>query len=145
MKNISSIIKILEEEFGGNVLRSGAMGEHDILIDPSNIRGVASFLKNDAGLRLITITCVDLLEKLQLIYHFDFNGTVLNVKINVSGDKPEVDSIHDIVPSAALYEREVWEMFGVVFRGHPKLTYLFLPENWPKGTYPLRKNYGGVK
>jgi len=46
-----------------------------------------------------------------------------------------------LVPGAILYEREVHDLLGVVFDGHPDLSRLILPEDWPEDVYPLRKEY----
>ncbi|MEM4603680.1 MAG: NADH-quinone oxidoreductase subunit C, partial [Candidatus Nezhaarchaeales archaeon] len=61
------------------------------------------------------------------------------VKTKLSKDDLKIQSIVSIVPAAVLYEREVYEMLGVAFEGHPKLERLFLPEDWPKDVYPLRR------
>ncbi len=57
----------------------------------------------------------------------------------LSGDDPTIDSITGIWPSANFYEREVFDLFGVTFAGHPRLTRIMMPENW-KG-HPLRKDF----
>jgi NADH-quinone oxidoreductase subunit C len=46
-----------------------------------------------------------------------------------------------LLPGAVLYEREVHDLLGVVFDGHPSLERLILPDDWPEGVYPLRKDY----
>ncbi|RLG90884.1 hydrogenase large subunit, partial [Candidatus Bathyarchaeota archaeon] len=56
-------------------------------------------------------------------------------------EKPVVPTITDIIPGAVLYEREVHDLLGVAFEGHPDLSPLVLPEEWPERVYPLRKEY----
>jgi len=73
--------------------------------------------------RLVTITAVD---ERTLIYHFIVNGKVKNIKVNVKNN--EIESLTKIFPNAELYEREIFDMFGIKFKGHPKLESLFLSE-----------------
>jgi len=91
---------------------------------------------------LSTISGVDLGEKIEVIYHFSREGSImLSAKLAVSKKRPNVLTITDLIPGAVLYEREVHDLFGVNFRGHPDLSPLMLPEKWPEGVYPLRKEY----
>jgi NADH-quinone oxidoreductase subunit C len=53
-------------------------------------------------------------------------------------DNPEVDSITPLFPGAEWIEREMWEMLGIKFKGHPNLKRLLLSDDWPEGKYPLR-------
>jgi NADH-quinone oxidoreductase subunit C len=57
----------------------------------------------------------------------------------VHGDNPRIDSITSVWPSANFYEREVFDLFGVQFPGHPRLTRIMMPDNWEG--HPLRKDY----
>jgi NADH-quinone oxidoreductase subunit C len=78
---------------------------------------------------------------------FQVNYHILNMKqkellrltVIVDGDDPVVESITSVWPSANFYEREVWDLFGVRFTGHPNLTRIMMPNDW-KG-HPLRKDY----
>ena len=82
--------------------------------------------------RLVTITAID---ENTLVYHFIVKGKVQNVKVNVK--KNEIDSLTKIFPNAELYEREIFDMFGIKFKGHPKLESLFLSEEIK---HPLKKS-----
>ena len=63
----------------------------------------------------------------------------IRIDARLSGDNPRIDSITSIWPSANFYEREVFDLFGIHFAGHPRLTRIMMPDNW-KG-HPLRKDY----
>ena len=76
-----------------------------------------------------------------LVYHllsFD-PPTRLRLKVDLNGQAPATQTITDIWPSANWYEREVYDMFGIRFEGHPNLTRILMPEDW-KG-HPLLKSY----
>jgi len=91
---------------------------------------------------LSTITGVDLGENIEVIYHLSREGAImLSAKLAVSKKTPNVSTITGLIPGAVLYEREVHDLFGVDFKGHPDLSPLMLPEKWPEGVYPLRKEY----
>jgi len=104
-------------------------------------RETLEYLVNELGFKhLSTITGVDLGTEIELLYHVVLNdAVVLTVGFSVPKEKSTTRTITDLVPSAVLYEREVHELLGVDFEGHPNLIPLVLPEGWPKDVYPLRK------
>jgi NADH-quinone oxidoreductase subunit C len=63
----------------------------------------------------------------------------IRLTARVSGDDPRIDSITSVWPSANFYEREIFDLFGVHFPGHPRLTRIMMPDNWEG--HPLRKDY----
>lgn len=76
-----------------------------------------------------------------VVYHllsFDRNEDV-RLKVALSGDAPAMPTITDIWPMANWYEREVWDLFGITFEGHPNLRRILLPPTWQG--HPLRKDY----
>ena len=76
-----------------------------------------------------------------VVYHllsYDRNADV-RLKVPLKGEHPTLDSITNLWPSANWYEREVWDMFGIIFKGHPKLRRILMPTTW-KG-HPLRKDH----
>jgi membrane-bound hydrogenase subunit beta len=79
-------------------------------------------------------------KEIAVIYQIDCDGSLLNLKVLVSKKNPRLRTITDIFPGAVLYEREVMEMLGVTFEGHPDPRPLFLPDDWKEG-YPLRKGW----
>ncbi len=78
-----------------------------------------------------------------LVYHLlSFDGPArLRLKVGLTGEDPVADSITDIWPSANWYEREVFDLFGIRFEGHPNLRRLIMPHDWDG--HPLRKSYPG--
>jgi NADH-quinone oxidoreductase subunit C len=74
-------------------------------------------------------------------YHIVSHGLKERIRLIVliSGDDPVVESITPVWPSANFYEREVFDLFGVRFSGHPNLRRIMMPDEWEG--HPLRKDY----
>jgi len=77
---------------------------------------------------------------IETLYHFCSGAAIVSLRIRLDRTNPSVQSICPIVPSASLYERELMEMLGVLVENTPNSERLFLPDDWPEGVYPLRKD-----
>jgi len=114
-----------------------------VRIKPESFPAVARFLAGSGQARFITATAVDTPGGfLHLWYHFDLFQTpqVLSILVPVSGSSFSVPSITPFLAGADRIEREISEMFGIRFEGHPKPVGLLLPEGWPKSVFPMRKD-----
>lgn len=112
-------------------------------IERSNIVPALTKLKNELGFNyLFCLTCVDYKTHFTMFYHLrnmtTFDEIVIKSKID-DVDHPAIDSVTGLWQTANFHEREVFDLFGVKFYGHPDLRRIFLDDNWPG--YPLRKNY----
>lgn len=144
----SVALRKLQETFPDAVIDvHSELGQDTAILSRSAILEAARFLKEDPELRfnfLIDVTAVDYLKRkprFEVVYHFFSlgNKSRLRVKVPVGGLEPEVDSLTPLWPSANWYEREVFDMFGVKFRGHPDLRRILMYPEF-KG-HPLRKDY----
>ena len=90
---------------------------------------------------LFCLTCVDWKTHLTMVYHLSStrHRHTMVVKVKLDRERPELSTVSDIWRTAEFHEREVFEMFGVSFSGHPDLRNLILPDDWVG--YPLRKDY----
>jgi NADH-quinone oxidoreductase subunit C len=142
-------IRHLSEKFGPAILDSHAFrGDETVVVGSERLVEVVRFLKDDPRLDfdfLADITAVDYLGKKQprfeVVYHLLSlqSRRRLRVKVPVAEEEPEVDSLTRLWKGANWLEREVWDMFGIRFRGHPDLRRILLYEEF-RG-YPLRKDY----
>ncbi|MEI7626841.1 MAG: NADH-quinone oxidoreductase subunit C [Bacteroidota bacterium] len=90
---------------------------------------------------LFCLTCVDWKTHFTMVYHLRSTTTLDNivVKVKLDREKPEILTVSDIWRGAELFEREVYDLFGVIFLEHPDLRRLLLTDDWVG--YPLRKDY----
>jgi len=109
-----------------------------------DLKEVAKVLYSDFNMRLSTVSGVDNESNFELIYHFGFDqtGEIFNVRVFIEDkNNPSIDSLTDMFDAISWIEREIHEMLGVDFLGHPDLKHLLLDNDWPKDEYPLRKSY----
>lgn len=136
----------LKEVLGEALLEARIAGRRRVFItvDRRHYRTAIIALREMGFDFLSAITGVDAGEHFEVIAHLGRRISVA-VRALVPREDASIDSIVDIFPGALFYERETWEMLGIRFEGHPKLERTFLPESWPQGVHPLRKeNERGV-
>lgn len=102
---------------------------------------------------VVQIAAADNGKSLELIYHLTgAHRMVVALAIEIPRDKAEMATVSDLLPPAGIYERQIHDLLGITFRGHPDLKRIILNEDWPEGEYPLRKDwkmdpskyYGGI-
>ena len=121
--------------------------EMSIYVERSLIREACALLRDDAQCPfnyLADVTCVDWYPsepRFEVVYHLLSipNKERVRLKVRLSGDSPVVESVTPVWPSANFFEREVYDLFGVRFTGHPYLRRIQMPETWEG--HPLRKDY----
>lgn len=114
-------------------------------VSPDGLRDVVSFLKDRGYTMLVDVGGVDYLPRsprFEVVYHLQNLDTYDRIRLRCSpedDDDPVVPSIQDLWPAANPAEREVYDLFGVRFSGHPNLTRILMPDDWEG--HPLRKDY----
>jgi NADH-quinone oxidoreductase subunit C len=136
-------------EFDPEAIEDGHVfrGEVTLYIRPAHLLRACEFLRDEPGLRfkfLADVTALDLYPqepRFEVVYHLLAidKAERLRLKVRVEGTHPRILSVVPVWPSANAFEREVFDLFGIVFEGHPFLRRLLLPEDWEG--YPLRKDY----
>ena len=138
-------------ELPDGVLDRGVIAGQDwITVPREHIRETMTRLRAEGYESYVFMTCADhlatpVLEKpparYELVYQLrDMRAHhELRVRVFVPEDDPRAPSVHDIYPPANWDERETWDLFGIVFDGHPALTRILMPDEWEG--HPLRKDY----
>lgn len=115
-----------------------------ITIPSERITEAAKFLHRNCGMRLAICTGLDTREGFEILYHFseDKTGILYTLKVTVPKDNPKVESQASWFPSCDWIEREMHELLGIDFPGHPNLVpFLTSDTDWDKDKYPLRRDY----
>lgn len=139
------IAEELEQAVPGAIAETReALGELTLFIAPERIVEVCGHLKTaQKFVRLSSVTAVDWSPaepRFEVVYHLQSveRNLRLRLKCPLRGEHPEIDSVTSVWRGANWYEREVFDLFGVVFRNHPNLKRILLPEDWQG--HPLRKD-----
>jgi Ni,Fe-hydrogenase III component G len=121
-----------------------AVNRLDVSIDVADlIASVRALHQADWGY-LAAITGLDLgpeAGEMEVLYHCCAGAAVVTLRVKVNREKAVVPTVCDVIPSAGFFERELSEMFGITVEGTPNPDRLFLPDEWPEGVYPLRKDF----
>ncbi len=123
-----------------------AHGELTLTANLAHLESLIEYLRDDAACRftsLVDITAIDhpeRVERFEVVYHFlsMYRNQRIRLKVDVREDQM-VPSVHTIHPSANWFEREVFDMFGILFSGHPDLRRLLTDYGF-RG-HPLRKDF----
>lgn len=135
---------LLEQKLGAKVLEFSVKSPRQMFVTvaPENLIEAMRVFKHDIGLyHLSTITGRDTGEKLEALYHLAMEGTELTVRSQTDRSNPKLPTVIPVYPGAVFYEREVHDLVGIDIEGHPDLRPLVLPEDWPQGVCPLRKDW----
>ncbi len=116
-------------------------GDGVLVVECSRLHGAASDLRDLGFDRLGMLTAVDRVEHFEMVYRLQSRAmqTGMFLKCEVSRHDPKTRSLTDLWPSANWQEREVYDLFGIEFEGHPDLRRILLPDDWVG--HPLRKDY----
>jgi Ni,Fe-hydrogenase III component G len=137
-----NLIEKIKEKFGEKV-EIFEKSRRRIYVDISKeeAKELVRFLFRDLKARFSIATGLDIRPGVEILYHLAFDELGIMVSVRVLVPKPglEMDSFTDFMPAADWIEREIHEMLGVNFIGHPNLQRLLLPDDWPEGNHPYRK------
>jgi NADH-quinone oxidoreductase subunit C len=141
------IYAALEQQFPGKVSDfKGEVPEPYLRVDGSSIVEVCRFLRDRGGMDFEVLSDLTALdwpkeEKIQVVYHlfsYTHNHQIV-LKVDLPRDNPKIATAESVWKVANWFEREVYDLFGVIFEGHSDLRRIMLPEDWMG--YPLRKDY----
>jgi NADH-quinone oxidoreductase subunit C len=114
-----------------------------VTVLPGNVRAAVRKAVTDFACdHFIQLGSVDTGTQIELHYHLTGpHRTIVTIAVSLPRDKPSAPTVSDLLLSAGLYERQVHDLMGVDFEGHPDLRRFILNEDWPQGEYPMRKDW----
>lgn len=141
----NDLVKRYKQRFGEGIREAWIDRKQSILVvDAAQYEEIARFTRDIEQFNLLAdLTAVDWprrekrFDVVLNLYSFAKNER-LRIKVHV-GEKEQISSVAGVWSTANWLEREVWDMFGIVFSGHPNLTRILLPDEWQG--FPLRKDY----
>jgi NADH-quinone oxidoreductase subunit C len=138
------IAQTCSEKFGAKA--SEFRGEVTLMIAADRIVEACRLLRDDFAFDMLSVeTAVDYYPQTEPRFHMVYilystlTHTFLNLRAPVNGEAPEIDTVETVWPSANWREREIWDLFGIRFKGHSDLRRIMMPPNWEG--HPLRKDY----
>jgi len=135
--------KLIQQKFPDSL--SDSLNEEFIGIKREKWIAVAEYIKSNSDIYIDSLQCItgiDLGDNiLQSRYNFHSMryGTLIEIRISVTRDSPNIPSIEKIWRIGDWFERETYDMYGIIYDGHRDLRRMLLPEDWEG--YPLRKDY----
>ena len=139
-------IDSLDKSFEGKLQdRTEFRGETSYTIAVNDLRQIAKFSRDELSFDyLLDITSIDNFgeePRFEIVYHLYSmpHGTHLRLKLRVSEDVGALDTVSDIWPTADWHEREIYDMMGIKFNGHPDLRRILMWDGYP--FFPLRKDF----
>ncbi len=143
--NLSEIVSALKQKFGDAVLSTvEAHGEHSVNVRLEQVKNLLRYCRDEMAFDyLVDVSSLDHLDsepRFEMVYELYgySHAQHLRIKARVDEDQP-VPTVSDLWPTADWHEREVFDMMGILFDGHPDLRRILMWEGYP--FYPLRKDF----
>ena len=152
-KREQKVIDALKSQFGDKILEAEipALRRVNVKVaDPDQLEVFAFAKEKWNAWHMVAISGVDTPEKvIACVYHFDIipphNGetaVTMNLRVDCADyNNPKLTSSSEVIPGVQFFERETHDLLGIFFEGHPDLSRLILPEDFPDGVHPLRKDF----
>jgi Ni,Fe-hydrogenase III component G len=130
----------LKEAFPDSQVTIGSKGRFWVSMTPDGLIAAVHLLRERFSItQLAVIVGEDMRDA--FLGNYVFTGEhVVVLQVRIHREKPEVPSLAGILPGAIVYERELKDLFGIIPVGNPDLRRQAVPEDWPEGVYPLRKD-----
>jgi Ni,Fe-hydrogenase III component G len=143
---MADVVGKIREKFYDQIVKFEEKSGRRVYIEfkPQDIPEVVKFLFGDLGCRFATATGIDTPLGIEILYHFSYDpdGKAISLRTLITDKKkPQIQSIARLISGAEWIEREMWELLGINFIGHPNLKHLLLIDDWPEGKYPLRHKH----
>ena len=147
LKDRLEVARLLEWNAAAVASAKYDRNELTIWIERQHILDAMTFLRDDSQLRfnlLCDVTCVDWYPsepRFEVVYELRSipRNKRVRVKVKLNSDDARIQSVINLWPSSNFFEREVFDLFGIYFEGHPYLRRIMMPEDWEG--HPMRKDY----
>ncbi len=143
--NTDEILKNIQQKFGSDVLDVFKKSETRAIISikPGSLLRIAEYAFKELDIRFIIATANHTKKGFEILYHFsnDNIGLIVNLHVILPVEKPEIDSLANMMSGANWIEREMHELYGIVFLNHPEPEKLISEGNWAEGVYPYRREF----
>ncbi|GAB4504831.1 MAG: hypothetical protein Fur0043_18250 [Anaerolineales bacterium] len=143
-KELEKIVQAAQSRFDASV--EEFRGEAHLFVKPEQVVETLTWLRDEQGFELLsTLTAVDYWPQQEPRFHVVYQLTSVSrnlsvqVHVPVTASRPVVPTVSGVYASANWREREVWDMFGIRFEGHPDPRRILMPQDWEG--HPLRKDY----
>lgn len=122
-------------------------GETTVVLARRDLARICEFLAGDASLGFTFLSDISAVDRFPIEPRFEVNYHLLSIqrrervriKVRVAGSDATLPSVTGIWPTANWHEREIFDLFGIRFEGHPDLTRILMPDDWEG--HPMRKDY----
>jgi len=139
------ILKDIREKFKEDIVDFFDKSPKRVYIEikPESLTKIAKYVYKDLKARFNIASGVDTRYHIEILYHFIFEdiNLLVSFRVKLEKSKLEIDSLAHVFEGANWIEREIHELLGINFKGHPDLRKLLLSDDWPEGVYPLRADY----
>lgn len=137
------LTETLKEKLPSAQIETSPFGEIKVKVPAGDYLAAAKEMAGLGFAHLSSLTAVDHQDRLEIISHvykMESRAPQVSLRADLPRENPKVATLTGVWPTAEWHEREAFDMFGIVFEGHPDLRRILLPENWPGG-YPLLKDF----
>lgn len=138
-------VQDLKQRFKSDIINIFEKSDKRVYIDiqPEALVKIVTYIFNDLGARFNIASGVDVRNHMEILYHLTIEeiNLLISLRVKLEKTKLEIDSLAPHFEAANWIEREMNELLGIEFKGHPDMRRLLLPDEWPQGVYPLRQDY----
>ena len=143
--NTDELLKNIKDTFSSEIVEVFKKTETraTITIKPESILRIAEYVCKTLKWRFIIATANHTKKGFEILYHFskDEIGLVMNLHVILPVDKPEIESLSNMFSATNWIEREMHELYGIIFKNHPEPEKLLSDGNWAEGVYPYRREF----
>jgi Ni,Fe-hydrogenase III component G len=141
----NEVLKNLKSTFKDDIIDFFEKSEKRVYIEikAESLVKISTYIFKDLKARFNIASGMDCRRYMEILYHFtlDHMNLMISFRVKLAKEKLEIESLAPVFEAANWIEREMNELLGIEFKGHPDMRRLLLPDDWPEGVYPLRADY----